>query len=145
MISMLPGFLRIAACQDVTPQSLKGATISMAIFVHDMAGKIVLAAARQKIDQPLGIGGRDKGVGAAVAAAKFQARAEYLVSINLQVLIGLCLFVVEHEMQFLLERQERDFQPPAFVGTIHDNIRIMGVLVVQCWLAQVLVDAFDRF
>ena len=107
--------------------------------------KVVLAAAVEQIDQAFRRRGRHEGVGSAARAAELHAGAEDLVGADFQVLEAFRLLVIEDEVQFLLERQEGDLQPPAFVRAIAGDAGKMRVLLRQGGFAQAVVDAFHGF
>src|SRR5476649_1351979 len=115
----------------------------MLVVGDEMLGEVVFAAAGQRVGEAARVGRRQESFGGAVAGAELLGRTQNLAAIDLQILEGIALLIIEHKMQILLETEERDFQPPAGLAAVIADVGEMGILVGQHRLAEAAVDALD--
>lgn len=77
-----------------------------------MFAEVVLGAARHNIGQLSGTGSGNKNIGDLILAAEFHSRAKNFAGLDFQMTKNLGLFAAEQDVNFLLELQQWDMNPP---------------------------------
>lgn len=113
------------------------------VFTEYIFVETELAAARQRIHQPLYILCRDKDIRRLILATKSRRRTQDGICLDPDVTNDLGFATAKQKMLFLPKSGQGNIQPPAFIAGVRHNRGKNRVALVKQGGVQVLVDQLD--